>query len=130
LTCNPKIKRDPTIAKYIVQIKNTYPVVKSVETMFQEFHSLLMGKDETELDKYLNKYSQSRIQGFCNGIKKDINPVKNAISFSISSGLVEGNNNKFKVLQRIAYRRSGLVNLEKNVNLHFSLKMKIFLYHH
>ena len=119
LTCNPKTKRDPVIEKYIRQIKSAYPVVVKVENMFKEFHSLLMGKDEAKLDEYLVKYGESEIQSFCNGIKKDIIPVKNAISFSISSGFVEGNNNKLKVLKRIVYGRSGLVNLEKKCKLAF-----------
>lgn len=126
LTCNPKTKRDPVIEKYINQIKRSYPVVTKVENMFKEFHSLLMGKDEAKLDEYLKKYGESEIQSFCNGIKKDILPVKNAISFSISSGFVEGNNNKFKVLKRIVYGRSGLVNLEKKCKLAFMHKNKEF----
>lgn len=87
--------------------------------MFNEFHSVLMGKDETKLGEYLEKYGESKIQSFCNGIKKDITPVKNAISLSVSSGFVEGSNNKFKVLKRIVYGRSGLVNLEKKCKLAF-----------
>ena len=126
LTCNPKIKRDAVIEKYIDEIKNQYPVVEKVERMFQEFHSLLMGKDETKLDEYLERYSNSEIQAFCNGLKKDIAPVKNAISLSISSGFVEGNNNKFKVLKRIVYGRSGLVNLEKKCKLAFLPKNQDF----
>lgn len=126
LTCNPKIKRDSTIEKYIREIKNAYPIVERVETMFKEFHSLLMGKEETKLDVYLEKYGTSKIESFCNGIKKDITPVKNAISFSVSSGFVEGNNNKFKVLKRIVYGRSGLVNLEKKCKLAFLSKSRDF----
>ena len=126
LTCNPKIKRDAVIEKYIDEIKNQYPVVEKVERMFQEFHSLLMGKDETKLDEYLERYSNSEIQAFCNGLKKDIAPVKNAISLSISSGFVEGNNNKFKALKRIVYGRSRLVNLEKKCKLTFLPKRQDF----
>ena len=124
LTCNPKTKRDPVIEKYIQQIKRIYPVVKIVENMFKEFHSLLMGKEESKLDEYLKKYEKSEIQAFCNGIKKDIIPVKNAISFSISSGFVEGNNNKFKVLKRIVYGRSikqaGINLIPANVSLGYT----------
>lgn len=126
LTCNPKTKRDTTIEKYIDRIKEKYPVVETVETMFKEFHALLMGNNETKLDEYLKKYSESQIQAFCNGIKKDITPVKNAISLSVSSGFVEGNNNKFKVLKRIVYGRSGLVNLEKKCKLAFLSKQQDF----
>lgn len=126
LTCNPKTKRDITIEKYIDEIKENYPVIEKVETMFKEFHALLMGGDENKLDEYLEKYGESRIQSFCNGIKKDITPVKNAISLSVSSGFVEGNNNKFKVLKRIVYGRSGLVNLEKKCKLAFLSKQQEF----
>lgn len=126
LTCNPKTKRDPNIEKYIDQIKSQYPVVEKVETMFKEFHALLMGKDETKLDEYLGKYGASEIESFCNGIKRDITPVKNAISLSVNSGFVEGNNNKFKVLKRIVYGRSGLVNLEKKCKLAFLPKNQDF----
>ena len=91
-----------------------------------------MGKDETKLDEYLERYSNSEIQAFCNGLKKDIAPIKNAISLSISSGFVEGNNNKFKALKRIVYGRSRLVNLEKKCKLAvswlFCLNARIFVY--
>ncbi|MDD3402029.1 MAG: transposase [Hespellia sp.] len=126
LTCNPKTKKDTTIEKYIDIIKNKYPIIENVETMFKEFHALLMGKDEKKLDEYLEKYEESKIQSFCNGIKKDITPVKNAIFLSVSSGFVEGNNNKFKVLKRIVYGRSGLVNLEKKCKLAFLAKQQDF----
>lgn len=110
----------------LIRIKSQYPVVEKVESMFKEFHALLMGKDEAKLDEYLGKYGASEIESFCNGIKRDITPVKNAISLSVSSGFVEGNNNKFKVLKRIVYGRSGLVNLEKNVNWLSFLRIRIF----
>ena len=81
---------------------------------------------KTKLDEYLGKYGSSEIGSFCNGIKKDITPVKNAISLSVNSGFVEGNNNKFKVLKRIVYGRSRLVNLEKKCKLAFLPKNQDF----
>lgn len=126
LTCNPKTKRDSVIGEYIGQIKSLYSAVEKVESMFKEFHSLLMGKNEEKLNEYVEKYGTSEIGPFCNGIKKDITPVKNAISFSVSSGFVEGNNYKFKVLKRIVYGRSGLVDLEKKCKLVFLSKSQDF----
>jgi len=126
LTCNPKTKKDEIIDKYIEQIKDHYPIAVKVEKIFKEFHSILMGTDTSKLDEYLDKYEESEIKSFCNGIKKDITPVKNAISLSVSSGFVEGNNNKFKLLKRIVYGRSGLVNLGKKCKLAFLSKSKDF----
>lgn len=51
-----------------------------------------------------------------NDLNKCIAPVKNVISLSMSSEFVKGNNNKFKLIKRIIYRRSKLINLTKNIN--------------
>ena len=40
---------------------------------------------------------------FINGIKTDIDAVKNAIAFDFNNGLVEGTINKIKVVKRIMY---------------------------
>lgn len=52
--------------------------------------------------------------------------VKNAISNSESSGFVEGNNNKFKLIKRILYGRANLVNLFKKCYVAFQVKRKDF----
>ena len=119
LTCNPKVKKDEKVGMYIDKIKEKYPVAARVESIFKEFHGIIMGEEPENLDKFLKKYEDSEIKSFCHGIKKDIAPVKNAISYPISSGFVEGNNNKFKLLKRIVYGRSGLVNLTKKCKLAF-----------
>ena len=53
--------------------------------------------------------------------KQTTNPLKAAISFNESSGFVEGNNNKFKLIKRILYGRCNLVNLFKKCFSIFSL---------
>lgn len=119
LTCNPKVKKDEKVGMYIDIVKEKYPVAGRVESIFKEFHGTIMGDDTDKLEGFLKKYEDSDVKSFCNGIKKDIAPVKNAISYSVSSGFVEGNNNKFKLLKRIVYGRSGLVNLTKKCKLAF-----------
>lgn len=107
-------------------IKEKYPVATYVETVFKEFHGIIMGDAPEQLDTFLEKYGNSEIAAFCNGIERDIVPVKNAISHPESSGFVEGNNNKFKLLKRIVYGRSGLVNLAKKCKLAFMPKDENF----
>jgi len=126
LTCNPKVKRNEELGKYIGVIKDKYPVAAWTETVFKEFHGILMGNDANKIDGFIENYRESKIRSFCNGIKKDIAPVKNAISHPESSGFVEGNNNKFKLLKRIVYGRSGLVNLAKKCKLAFLPKNEDF----
>ena len=103
-------------------IGEKYPVAIYVETVFKEFHGIIMGNDPVQIEKFLEKYDKSRLAAFCNGIKRDIAPVKNAISHPESSGFVEGNNNKFKRIKRIVYGRSGLVNLSQKCKFAFMPK--------
>ena len=93
-----------------------------------------MGDDPNKLDEFISKYEskkdetddnnnyESPIPSFINGLKKDILPAKNAISFLESSGFVEANNNKFKLIKRIVYGRTNLVNLFNKFYLCFSFK--------
>ena len=60
------------------------------------------------------------LPSFTNGLKKDITAVKNAISYEINSGFVEGNNNKFKLIKRIVYGKQKICNLFKRCFLAFS----------
>lgn len=125
LTIDPKKQKEKTITENMKIIRETYPIVAWVETAFHTFHSILKGNDPDKVEEYINNYKDSAISSFCEGLKKDIAPVKNAISLSVSSGFVEGNNNKFKLIKRIVYGRSKLVNLTKNVNLLFSSRQMI-----
>lgn len=122
LTIDDKKKKNEDIEKNIEIIKKAYPIVQEIETIFKEFHSIIMGTKTEDLDTFLEKYQDSKISIFCNGIKKDIAAVKNAISSKISSGFVEGNNNKFKLIKRIIYGKAKLVNLFRKCFLAFKIK--------
>ena len=126
LTKNPKSKRNKTVEEHIDLIKEHYPAVRWTEDVFQRFHSALMEKEPSKIDDFLEKYTDSSLKGFCECIKKDIALVKNAISLEVSSGFVEGNNNKFKLIKRIVYGRAKLVNLSKKCFLAFMSKVEGF----
>ncbi|MBP3909139.1 MAG: transposase, partial [Turicibacter sp.] len=111
---------------YMNLIQEHFNIVTVLKEVYEGFYSILMGKDPEQLDKFIETYELSPIKGFINGIKKDIDPVKNAISHSESSGFVEGNNNKFKLLKRILYGRAHLVNLFKKCYTAFQVKRKGF----
>lgn len=110
-TKKEKKKKSKTVEANIEIIREKYPVIRELEEICNSFHSTIMGDDIIELDKFINKYRNSKVKGFINGIEKDITPIKNAISFPYSSGFVEGNNNKFKLIKRVLYGRRKIVNL-------------------
>lgn len=126
LTLHPKKEQDPVITRCLPLIEEKYPVVSEVKESFKSFHDLLMGKEPGRLDEFLKEYQSSFLRSFCTRLKKDIAPVKNAISLDTSSGFVEGNNNKFKLIKRMVYGRSGFVNLAKKCYLAFSASQEGF----
>lgn len=110
-TKDEKKKRSKKVEANIEIIRETYLVIGELEEIYHSFYSTLMGDDPNQLYVFTEKYRDSKLRGFIKGIEKDIAPIKNAISFPYSSGFVEGNNNKFKLIKRILYGRSNLVNL-------------------
>ena len=143
-TKNDRVKKDKNIEKYISLIKEKYPIINEIINVYNDFYNIFKEKKESLYDEFINKYElkeninpetgeileiddnienvKSGIQGFIKSVKKDIAPIKAAISLSESSGFVEGNNNKFKLIKRILYGRCNLVNLFKKCFSIFSLK--------
>lgn len=126
LTIDPKKEKNKVISENMDLIKEKFPMVAWVADAFHEFHEILMGGEPEKIDNYIEKYADTELASFCNGLKKDIAPVKNAISSGVSSGFVEGNNNKFKLIKRIVYGRSKIVNLTKKCKLAFLVKTDDF----
>jgi transposase len=112
-------------ALYTEAVK-AYPVLLELELNYLEFHSIIMGNDRDSLDDYISNQENGLLGKFISGLKKDIAPIKNAISFKESSGMVEGNNNKFKLIKRIGYGRFNLPNLFKKCWLAFKTDSEKF----
>lgn len=118
--------KEDELEKYIEIIKKRYNIVNVLKDAYYSFYTTLMGNNPNQLETFISDYDSSPIKGFIDGIKKDIAPVKNAISHSESSGFVEGNNNKFKLIKRILYGRANLVNLFRKCYVTFQTKLKGF----
>lgn len=112
ITINDKEKMKGTdVEKYFSIILEHYPVIKQCEEIWNSFHSILMGNEPEKLDEFLEKYEDSPIKPFISGIKKDIAPVKAAISSKVSSGFVEGGNCRYKATKRLMFGKSGIHHL-------------------
>ena len=125
LTLDDSKKKNKDIENNIEIIAQKYPIVKDVQMIFKDFHDTIFSNDEEMLDMFIEVY-KNKINTFCNGLEKDITAVKNAISLEINSGFVEGNNNKFKLIKRILYGKSNLVNLFKKCYLSFVVTLDDF----
>lgn len=90
-------------------------LIASSETLLQlrdfhvSFRNALSGGSVEKLDGWVEKYSISKcndLASFISSIRRDIVPVKNAIRYPISNGLIEGLNNKIKAIKRSMYGRA------------------------
>ena len=114
ITINNREKmKGSDIEKYYEIIQDRFPAVKLCDRIWSEFHGILMGKEPAQLEGFIESYDYegSPVKSFINGIKKDIAPVKAAISSEVSSGFVEGGNCRYKVTKRLMFGRSGIHHL-------------------
>lgn len=111
--------RDKLVGKYIDKIRDHYPCVRFVENAFREFYEAVMGNEPGKIDDFIERYDGTALNSFIIGLKVDTDAVKNAITYDVSSGFVEGNNTKFKLVKRSLGGRSGLPNLEQKSILAF-----------
>ncbi|MEY8310363.1 ISL3 family transposase [Erysipelotrichaceae bacterium 51-3] len=111
---------DTDTARWFDQIVQKYPIISELKKVWDDFYCALMGDEVSEMDEFLKKYGvyeeedspkrewkdYTDIEKFAEGLKKDIAPVKNAISFSLSSGFVEGGNCRYKSTKRLMFGRA------------------------
>ncbi|MEE3462430.1 MAG: ISL3 family transposase [Lachnospiraceae bacterium] len=105
-----KIEKSDT-ARYYELIENEYPAIRKMKMIWDDFHTLIMGDNPSEVGRFISDNSDSEfseIRSFAAGLIKDKAAVENAIKYDTNSGFVEGNNCKFKLIKRTIYGRSSL----------------------
>ena len=107
------------------QVILEYPVIGDVYRVVRTFKEIMFAKRVHELDAWIKNTVQlgiDEITGFCNGITRDLDAVKNAIRFDYNNGLAEGSVNKLKLVKRIMYGRHSFQLLRNKVLYKESLK--------
>lgn len=92
------------------------PDIGVIYHVVRSFKEVVFSKRVNELDGWIENVTQlgfDAITGFCNGIARDLEAVKNAIRYDYNNGLAEGSVNKLKLIKRIMYGRHSF-NLLKN----------------
>lgn len=120
LITNPKTKPDDQLQELLPAIEAKYPIVLWVREVFAAFHSVMMGGSTEALDAFLAEYGEGPLADFCAALARDLEPIRNAIRYELSSGFVEGCNNKFKTGKRSCYGRNKLPSLRKRSLLLFA----------
>lgn len=95
-----------------------YPKLKEVYNIIKSFKEIVFSKKAENLNNWIVEAKELKIDeinSFITGISRDINAVKNAITYEYSNGLAEGSVNKLKVIKRIMYGRNSFDMLRKKV---------------
>ena len=100
------------------RMKETDNKIAIAHTLAQDFFKMVRQRKQEDLDEWLNSVTRSEIsalKGFANGIVKDVDAVKAALSFEWSNGQVEGQVNRLKLIKRKMYGRAKFDLLRKRV---------------
>lgn len=101
-------------------IVKKYPILGKLYILLREFHSILFSQKEEKLDSWITNANSLHIEEldtYINGLKSDIEAVKNAIKYKFNNGLAEGSVNKIKLTKRIMYGRNSFLLLKAKLLL-------------
>lgn len=118
LIFNPIEKIKELTPSILNKVYEKFPDYKKIIDIVSNFKALLKNKCSNELEAWITTTSKLNIEqlnSFINGIKRDIDSVKNSITYDYNNGLAEGSVNKLKVIKRIMYGRCSFELLRSKV---------------
>jgi transposase len=91
------------------------PELEPVAEAVRVFAQLLRGGDSARLTPWLEAVAKTDLGGFATGLRQDEAAVRAAIAEPWSSGPVEGQVNRLKLIKRSMYGRAGFDLLRQRV---------------
>ena len=83
--------------------------------MLKEFHRIVFSLKYEELEAWMINAETLKIEeltAYINGLKNDLEAVKNGIKYVYNNGLAEGSVNKIKLTKRVMYGRNSFTLLK------------------
>jgi transposase len=111
---------DDTEKSALAQVRDRCPHLDALAGHVTEFARILTGLHGGRLDAWLAAVEaddQPDLHSFARGIRHDYDAVLNGLTLPWSSGVVEGNVNRIKMIKRQMYGRAGFPLLRKRVLL-------------
>lgn len=127
LLYKPLEKVEAITQEQFERVCEKHPIVKIVYDLTWEFKSIFTTKSVGKLDSWIEETKNINIQefkSFTNGLARDIEAVRNAVTYQNNNGLAEGSINKLKAIKRIMYGRCKFSTLRTKVLL--LERMRIF----
>ena len=119
ITADPDNLDDDEKAK-LAEARERCPHLNALAGHVTEFAKILTGRHGDRLDGWITAVEaddQPDLHSFVRGIKRDYDAVLNGLTMTWSSGVVEGNVNRLKMLKRQTYGRAAFPLLRKRVLL-------------
>jgi transposase len=111
-------KRDEDAKQQVAQLQHLHSELAQAIALTQDFAPLVRQRLNDQLDAWLERATTCGLkafQGFANGLREDYQAVKAGLTFPWSTGPVEGNSNRLKMLKRQRYGRAKLAVLRQRV---------------
>jgi len=113
---------DPAGQAALASVMTSCPHLDDLARHIRSFAKMMTHRQgQQALDDWLAQAGASdlpQLRSFANGIRRDQQAVTNGLTLPWSSGIVEGNVNKIKMIKRQMYGRAGFDLLRKRVLLH------------
>lgn len=114
-----KIK-DSFERKIMISLLSKNTLLEKLRKLSFSFRDMLLGDDDTILEDWFKMaidLGKSQLKTFVNGLKSDIDAVRNAIITNWSNGQVEGQVNRLKSIKRQMYGKASFNHLRRKVIL-------------
>jgi transposase len=126
LLYNPIEKVTGIIKEQLDKVLVKYPQLTAVYDLIATFKAMLAAHHAEDLEGWLESaksLGSSDVDSFVNGVTRDIDAVRNAISSEYSNGLAEGSVNKIKRIKHTMYGKASFDTLRKKVLMYENWKL-------
>jgi len=93
---------------YVERLLALSPSLNTVRGLARRFAAMVRARDADALDPWLVEAAESELNSFAQGLKQDEAAVRAALTLSWSSGAVEGNVTRLKLIKCQGYGRAKL----------------------
>jgi transposase len=93
----------------LAYVLEKHPCLSVLQQCIHDFRQIYEEGSVELLGSFIEAYSDCGFQAvnsFANGLFADLDAVKNSVTSPLSSGFVEGNNNKIKAIKRLMFGRA------------------------
>lgn len=111
----------------VEQVIREYPVIGKIYDLVRSFKEIVFSKKADDVENWLEEAGTLEIEeinSFSNGLRRDLEAVKNAVRYDFNNGLAEGSVNKLKLSKRLMYGRCGFDTLRKKLLLREQYKIQ------